>query len=343
MDGSKSTVIDVVEAAYNLETQASEWLPNVLRAARPMLDVGFAYGGSTWAGRSHDGAPFVTRAVLGHGPSDLPLKMLGAAQELGVEAVRRDTDTIIGTVRLLSESPEHVREAIGRHTGCTDSLDVCAVDPDFHGVTLNALSHEPISLTARQREVWFMLLVHLAAGHRLRRAISEPPDVSAATLTDLPHNAEALVDPHGFAVSQAAGGARDRNASKIIRDAAVKVDRARSKLRRSDPHEALRIWNGLVRGRWSLVDWFDSDGRRFVIAKPNAPHLKDPRGLTSQEHLVATYAARGESSKAIGYRLGLSAARVSALRRDAMHKLGAKTQAQLIERMRGLPHGDTIH
>ena len=94
---------------------------------------------------------------------------------------------------------------------------------------------------------------------------------------------------------------------------------------------------GLVRGRWSLVDWFDTDGRRFVLARPNVPNIVDPRGLTEREALLATYAVQGESNKMIAYRFGVSAARVSGLLRSARHKLGCKTHAQLVEKMRGLP------
>ena len=115
------------------------------------------------------------------------------------------------------------------------------------------------------------------------------------------------------------------------------MDRARGKLRKSDPEEALAMWRGLVRGRWSLVDWFDTDGRRFVLAKPNAPHAGDPRGLTEREHQVAVYASRGESRKIISYRIGISRGRVSELLASAMRKLGVKTQPQLVERLRGLP------
>lgn len=84
-----------------------------------------------------------------------------------------------------------------------------------------------------------------------------------------------------------------------------------------------------------MLDWFDSDGRRFVLGIPNAPELGDPRGLTEREHQVATYAARGESGKMIGYRLGISKASVSTALEGAMHKLHVKTKPQLAEKMRG--------
>jgi DNA-binding CsgD family transcriptional regulator len=182
-----------------------------------------------------------------------------------------------------------------------------------------------------------MLLVHITAAHRLRRDLMEPSDVRGFGLTDMPYNAEALLDPKNFRVAEAAGDAQDKKASKIIRDAAVRIDRARGGLRKADPQRALETWQGLVRGRWSLVDWFDSDGRRFVLARPNAPNVGDPRGLTECEARIATYAARGETGKAIGYRLGLSKTVVSRLLNSAMHKLGVKTQAELVEKMRGFP------
>ena len=90
-----------------------------------------------------------------------------------------------------------------------------------------------------------------------------------------------------------------------------------------------------MHGRWSMVDWFDCDQRRYVLAIPNSPDLGDPRGLSERELQVATYAALGESGKLISYRLGVSKGTVSNALHAAMHKLGAKTQPQLAEKMRG--------
>ena len=74
-----------------------------------------------------------------------------------------------------------------------------------------------------------------------------------------------------------------------------------------------------------------------MLAKPNAPSIPDPRGLSEAEARVATYASLGETSKMIGYRLGLSPSYVSRLLRDSMRKLAVKTQPQLVERMRAVP------
>jgi DNA-binding CsgD family transcriptional regulator len=101
-------------------------------------------------------------------------------------------------------------------------------------------------------------------------------------------------------------------------------------MRESDPEKALGLWRALVRGRWSTVDWFDSDGRRYVLGLPNAPNVSDPRGLTEREMQVVALVLCGQTNKLIGYNLGLSTGRVSTLLRSAMRKIGVETRAQLV-------------
>ena len=121
---------------------------------------------------------------------------------------------------------------------------------------------------------------------------------------------------------------------KLLRAAAVQLDGRGRVLDEADARRAIRLWEALVCGRWSLVDWFDAAGRRFIIAKPNAPGPRCPRGLTNRERQVALSAALGESSKVTGYRLGISPSRVSALLKAAMGKLGVRTKAQLVVMVR---------
>jgi DNA-binding NarL/FixJ family response regulator len=86
-----------------------------------------------------------------------------------------------------------------------------------------------------------------------------------------------------------------------------------------------------------LVDWFDADQRRFLLGLANPPEVRDPRGLTEQECQVVEYAVRGETNKLIAYRLGLSQARVSALLRSAMKKVGVRTRTELARKIPPLP------
>jgi DNA-binding NarL/FixJ family response regulator len=88
-----------------------------------------------------------------------------------------------------------------------------------------------------------------------------------------------------------------------------------------------------------MVDWFDTDDRRYVLALPNPPSVADPRGLTQRERQVAAYAALGDNHKMIAYRLGVARSTVTKSLRRAMRKLGVKTQAGLVEKLRGFSFG----
>lgn len=51
-----------------------------------------------------------------------------------------------------------------------------------------------------------------------------------------------------------------------LRRATLAFDRARTKKMRADVELATKQWWPLVVSRWSLLDDFASDGRRFVVA-----------------------------------------------------------------------------
>lgn len=333
LDSQKSAVIDLVEAAYGLPANESAWLERVLEAALPVMgDAVFAsgiiYSRPDGAGRArvetwrHVGA-------LGH--------MECAAREYANKA-SRDVECVwlrAGTANTLSQiSPGSRRlcESFAAETGiAADALLLNALEPDGRGACVAVFLPVETRLTRCARERWRKLGAHLNAGHRLWRAIASMD----GDCTPLPCGAEAVVDPSTFRVIDALGCSEDSSLLEKLRDSARQIDRARGQLRKTDPDEALDTWWALVRGRWTMLDWFDSDGRRFVLGIPNAPELGDPRGLTEREHQVATYAARGESGKMIGYRLGISKATVSTALDGAMHKLHVKTKPQLAEKMRG--------
>ena len=267
------------------------------------------------------------------------MKVLEAGTEAGRALVTRVSASVRGKVYSISEVREQFPKAyeiLTRHIGAKDMLSMTAIDPDGAGVQIGIPSTEILKLDRRDREFWQMLEVHLSAGNRLRRGLGTLGQAEGAPLTEIPLDAEALIDPKRFLIAHATGDAQHSDAAISIRRAAQYVDKARGPLRREDPEEALRLWEGLVRGKWTLVDWFDSDGRRFILARPNAPRVHDPRGLTEREAQVVTYAGAGDSSKLIGYRLGLSQSYVSRLLNDAMHKLGVRTQAQLVEKLRAI-------
>lgn len=131
-----------------------------------------------------------------------------------------------------------------------------------------------------------------------------------------------LVDALGEAVAQ-----RER-----LREVVRQVDRARASAR--DDDDGFALWPALVEGRWSLLDRFDADGRRFVVARRNPPDLRAHVGLEGTEARVARLVGMGQSSKYVAYTLGLSEATVSRLLDTAMLKLRVRTRADLVRLMR---------
>jgi DNA-binding CsgD family transcriptional regulator len=83
-----------------------------------------------------------------------------------------------------------------------------------------------------------------------------------------------------------------------------------------------------------MLDWFDRDGRRYFIVRRRPEPTGDFMGLTPRERDVVSRVALGESGKLVGYRFGISQARVSAALRSAMKKLLVRTAAQLVLQVR---------
>jgi DNA-binding NarL/FixJ family response regulator len=108
------------------------------------------------------------------------------------------------------------------------------------------------------------------------------------------------------------------------------MENARGRLRRSDPDEALLLWQGLVDGTWSLVDQHESDGKRYLLARRNAPDVRDPLALTPRERVVLAFAAMGHQNKFIAYLLGLPVSKVAGHLAGARRKLRVTSRAELI-------------
>jgi len=332
VDPAGSAIIDFTETAYDLELPPGRWLPKLLSVGVPLLDHGLGVLALTCLRPPQRGPVIIDEVHAISGSGDMLERVVRMQQELPPDILWPLSRPAMP--QTLSDAAgddlESFRQIMRHFDFAEDGLGISAFDPNGRGVYLIAPLPHITSLPKRSRERWQMLAAHFGAGYRLRRALQPS---GAAPATGLPHGAEALIDPTSFHVVEAQGKARSKDALGSLREAAVQIDRARGRLRQSDPDKALALWKALVRGRWSTVDWFDTDGRRFVLGVPNAPDATDPRGLTERELQVATYVLFGQTNKLIAYHLGLSASRVSTLLRSAMRKLGVQTRAQLVKKL----------
>ena len=346
MDRAATSCIDVCEAAYDLRLGPEDWLPNLLDRGAALFNRGLGCAAAVWSGTSDDAQPILERLCVSGGAPELGDSFALAARDVGARLPHTSAARDAGA-RTASETVHEpsILRAFEKRVGCKDVLGVWALDPGLHGVGINIPSSSLISLSRGERLRWQRLVTHIAAGHRLRRRLGCTAEVGETPLGDLPFDDAVVIDPKRFDVKHAKGTTKNEFALEALRDAAIRLDQARGTMRHESPERALEVWHGLIRGQCSLVDWFDSDGRRFMVVIPNEPGSKDARALTDRERQVVECAARGDASKAISYELGVSRQRVSMLLTSAMRKLGVRTQAQLVMKMRmfgGVPKSASL-
>jgi DNA-binding CsgD family transcriptional regulator len=330
--------IAIVEASYAFEAADEQaWLSRVagvVRSNLPSAGGALAYAFSI---ENRDSLPWITpRSFSGEFTPELaqvmfapPLQDERAQRVFQIAAAAyyrtpglRSGLAFVDSEPELAAISQYYRKGM-EGLGLRDVLTLVAADPTSEGCVVALPMTGDATLTAGARARWQRLAAHLSAGCRLRRKMASMPAEGDA------ETAEAILSPSGK-LEHATGEAAAPSARERFREAVLRSERARGALRRRDPNEAVTIWQGLVQGRWSLVDRFERDGRRYVVAHRNDPEVPDPRALTARERQVLGYAALGQSNKLIAYELGLSPSTVGVLLSRAAAKLRTRSRAELV-------------
>jgi DNA-binding CsgD family transcriptional regulator len=314
-------VLSIIEAAYGESADADEWLRGTLAAMHAQLDQ----GGGVLARRFHlqpDSIWQGATSSIGVAPeevaatdraaawlNDLPPHeaMAVARQMFPLAPVAVRLSQLIGRPMMTNLVTNYARPV-------RDSLGVIAADPSGHGCVFFRIEDKSRPLSRRATVLWERIAAHLVTGYRLAR--------------ERQGKAEAVLDPGGKVLHRENEVTRDD--ASTLSEAAKGIDRARGRLRRVDPERALELWKGLVSCRWSLVDEFDHDGRRFVVARRNAIAPRAWDVLTHREAQILAYLAEGQAPKLIAYQLGLSTATVGAVLSRIMRKLSVGSRVELI-------------
>jgi DNA-binding CsgD family transcriptional regulator len=325
--GRQSSWMPILDAAYRLDRDDLSWLGGVTRAFESRLDSGLGVAGLIYDVSDPRRARYSSPQFFGC-PNEVRESARRVLQALPEDIVH---DSI------LSPAASTSSETLGRRrlsawfraagSEFSDSAALNALDPSGHGCLLVAPMRRMASLTPRRRIVLERLSAHLASGHRLRRVLR----VSKVALLD---GAEAILDPAGR-IAHAQGEARSQDAREALQRAVLRIDRVRTR-KAPPPDDALAMWSALVEGRWSVIDHFDSDGRRFFLAMHNAAPVPLHRRLSQRERQIAAYAALGHSNKLIAYELGLNLSTIATHLATAMTKLGLRHRSDLIVLMRQL-------
>ncbi|HTV21494.1 MAG TPA: helix-turn-helix transcriptional regulator [Polyangiaceae bacterium] len=205
-------------------------------------------------------------------------------------------------------------QASARRASSRDAAGFCVNDGVDHGFMLVAPARELLRFPTQPTPAVRRLGSHIATGLRLQRVLA------SAALDD--PSVEAILDPEGRP-QHSVGMARMRGTLERLREVVL----ARARI--GDDISVDPAWSAVLGGRWSLVDRFDSDGRRYVVAYRNPPGVLDPRRLTPREEGVTALAAIGRSNKEIASELGVTPSTVATLLGAALEKLGLESRTML--------------
>ncbi|MBX3203564.1 MAG: helix-turn-helix transcriptional regulator [Labilithrix sp.] len=314
--------IEIVEAAYRLDGTEAEWLDAVLASARPDLDTGcgvYAFTGDESLPNLEASPAFVQQG-LDAAFSERVLDVNRQAPRDVYDLLRPRPVTCGGLEQTLGADSPILKSfrALVKPTGVTDGFSLFARDAESGSVSVSAPSRSFVTLAPRVRGIWRRVGLHMASALRLRRKL-------AAHATER----DALLDPSGKLHDASTPVAGDRLARATLVRAVAAMEQARSEAVRSSPERALALWQGLVAGEWSLVDQWETGGRRYLAAYRNRPEVRDPRALTPTECATLRYLAIGATNKEIEFALGLSAGTVTSAVTKVLKKLRVKRRVEL--------------
>ncbi len=346
-------VLAALDVAYRLDGDDATWLLRVTEALRPALDVGYGMHAFFIDATDPDAVGLFEPISVGLA-ADWEARwrddwwqafMLATpSRTLHTMLTHSACNYAVDLWQALAKKHPSFRPHLEQHAAPAvpppeptrvmrypDSLNVIAVDASGIGCVFAANRQHPVTRPMSREFVRTMghLSTHIAAAYRLRRRHGEANALAGS---------EAIID-HRSRVVHAEGDARASWALDAIREAAVAVGRARpapGDEAPANPDAAIEAWRSLTAGRWTVLDHFDRDGRRYFIARPNAPEVPANGALSERERQVLGALALGHSNKLIAYELGLHPSTVSNHLATAARKLGLSSRIELARHARSL-------
>ncbi len=314
--------IGLIEAGYRLEKSDETWLADILDRASPLLGRGFwpTIGIYNYTPLSS----INVESIETQGPA-LARSFLQSSLQVRTAAVdkffrgEKAVSSLSEAIYIHEPGIQDVVRGITDNT-VKDKFAVKAMTGQNRALIMCWLFAKQITPTERERKRWAQIATHLGAGLRLRKRLS------SLTLDSLP--IEAIFDASGK-LHEARNGASVSSTREVLRNAVKRIDQLRARAGRNNPETSLKLWEGLVDGRWSIVDYFDTDQRRFIVAIKNTPHYSNLCGLTARERQVAEFVGMGRSSKEISYMLGVSHSAITNCTVGIQTKLQLTSRAEL--------------
>lgn len=332
--GKGTDHVGLVEACYDMTSSDERWLQRICDHASPSFESGMGTFAFCYDRQGADRMPVVVGSSLRSELSEMIQLMIRNCPREDFRAFCGEGIHYCTGMRRFEErglSYDALFARHGRVAGIRDARYGAVPTSGGMGVMIGGYTRDAAAIPRGSTRPWLRTLSHIAVGWRLRRRLASGWPVQ--------NEGEAVLSPDGHTV-HAEGEARAPAARAALRKAVRRMGVARGRLRNESADEALALWRGLVAGRWSLIDRFDTDGRRYYVAHPNPPGVVDVRRLSRREREVARLVSRGYSSKLIAYELGTSSSTVATRLQSLRRKLRAPSHVALVQVLNALHAGD---
>ena len=318
--------LDIIEKGYDLDSSPLAWLENVARAI--YVHVGAGVGMSAFYYKvSLDNRITVGDAIEIEMPEGVGPVMRSTLESMPPEFVEGSFVRCEAVTQSQVDDPfaremgKQSMEALSAMFGWKDVLMAGGMDPTRHGLYFGAWLPGETALSPERRATWTRVAVHAVTAYRLRRRLAGDPSARG--------NVDAVLKASGDA-AHAEGLAKEADGRAALKRAVKDLERSRGRIRKDDPDEAVFLRKGLVSGRWTLLDQFENDGKRYVVARRNDVAQQGAAPLSTRERQAVAYASLGHTNKLIAYEMGITATTVAVLLHRAARKLGASSRDELL-------------
>jgi DNA-binding CsgD family transcriptional regulator len=325
----RTDIIEPLDAAFRLDVASdAEWIARVSAAMKPLFDE--RRGTFAWlVRRNPDGPDTLESLVHADGPDDLMHSIGAMHQEASPEdyaTVYPNRDGLYTLGGLYGPRRFYESRLLKQWVHDRGMIDAGAIHISLgkNMLLIGSFLRKAATLPLPVQRFGERLGRRIAQAHRLRRAIADQSARVSAILT-----------PDGR-VAHAEGKGANRVTRERLRSAVQRREKARSSLRCREPGEALELFEGLIDGRFTIVDRFDADGRRYLVAFENPPEIAALRAFTAREAEILRRAIDGEPLKRIALDLGITSGAASAYLAAARKKTGLRTREEMVRWFRHL-------
>jgi DNA-binding CsgD family transcriptional regulator len=319
-------IVTLIEELYFVERSEEEWLNGILSKACQFLDRGAGLGGVLYNLAPRENLN--VQQMIGAKVSEYWLKVgeqMHTAPEFVVDHERMYRTLQCATLQecIRGSLAADVAADLYRNEGVAGVIMINGLSPTGEGCALYIFSPRNDHLSNKKRELLCRLSSHMATANRLRCRLK------ASDQKINPVTADAVLSASGK-LEHARGAARSGESRENIKRAFDAREWARGSAR-IDPERASLVWKGLVHAKWSLIDHFESDGKRYVLAQENSIAVAGFTLFSARERECLALALQGRSNKSIAYELGIANATVRVLMSRAAQKAGARSRRELLQ------------